>query len=151
MPKTKKSKSKQESPIKQSRVTEPLKSKTDSADYEQYLIDKISKCQRVVELLEGNPVWEEIRQDYLTTSNGLDMAWAFEDVQSPRFKQMQASKMAVQTFMNLLPSYKHDLEMAQKELSVFRNPKTVVKKDYDDEDTVGTQTLSTADGNSYHG
>lgn len=122
-----------------------------SADYEQYLIDKISKCQRVVEGLENNPLWEEIKQDFLNTANGLDMAWAFEAIDSPRFKQMQASKMAVQTFMNLLPSYKHDLELAQKELDVFRNPKNQIKKDYDDEGTTGTQTVSSTQGNAYHG
>jgi hypothetical protein len=154
MPRTKKSKLKQEAQIKPLQQTEQEKSKfepkLESSDYEQNLIDKISKCQRIVEGLESNPIWNEIKADYENTAKGLDMAWAFEATDSPRFKQMQASKMAVQTFMNLLPSYKHDLELARKQLEVFRNPKNVIKKDYDDEGTVGTQTVSSVQGNAYH-
>jgi hypothetical protein len=59
--------------------------------------------------------------------------------------------MAVQTFMNLLPSYKHDLELCRKELEVFQSPEKTVKKDYDDEGIKGTQTVNTAQGNAYHG
>lgn len=123
----------------------------ESSDYEQHLIDKIAKCERVVSELTNNVVWEEIKRDYQKTAESLDLAWAYEDIHSPRFKQMQASKMAVQTFMNLLPSYQHDLEMARKELGIIQAPESEIKKDYDDEGTVGTQTISTTQGNSYHG
>ena len=129
---------------------EPI-SDRETQDYEQHLINKIAKCERVVSELTNNKIWQEIKADYEKTSQGLDMAWAFEDVQSPRFKQMQASKMAVQTFMNLLPAYQNDLEMARKELNVIQNNRDEIKKDYDDEGTVGTQTISTTQGNSYHG
>jgi hypothetical protein len=123
----------------------------ENSDYEQFLIKKISKCQRIVSELTDNPIWEEIKQDYENTAKGLDLSWAYEDVQSPRFKQMQASKMAVQTFMNLLPSYKHDLELAQKELEVFRSPEGNIKKDYDDEGvSKGQTTINTSQGNTYH-
>lgn len=133
-----------------SKVTEVRRSKPESTDYEQFLIDKISKCQRVVEQLKNNPVWEEIKADYENTAKGLDMSWAYEDVNSPRFKQMQASKMAVQTFLNLLPSYENDLKLATKELEVFRSPKSVIKKDYDDEGVaVGKTSIPKA--NAYHG
>lgn len=139
MPKKSKPKSPKQNPSKE------------SSDFEQHLIEKIAKCQRVVNELTANPIWEEIRADFENTAKGLDLAWAYEDVHSPRFKQMQASKMAVQTFMSLLPTYQHDLEMAKKELAVQQNPKDTVKKDYDDEGTKGTQTISTTQGNAYHG
>lgn len=101
--------------------------------------------------LRSNPIWQEIREDYEKTAQGLDMAWAYEPTDSPRFKQMQASKMAVATFLNMQGAYEHDLKLAEKELSIFRNPKETVKKDYDDEGTHGTQTINTAQGNAYHG
>ena len=147
MPKKSKPKPRQEQ--RSSSQTEQSQSKP--SDYEQFLIDKISKCERVVEDLEHNPVWNEIRTDYETTAKGLDLSWAFEDPTGPRMKMMQASKMAVQNLMNLLPAYKHDLDLARKELSEFRTPETVVKKDYDSEGIKPSNTVSTVQGNAYHG
>lgn len=65
---------------------------------------------------------------------------------------MQATKMAVMTFMNMKESYTHDLEMAKRELEVIRDPSKEIKKDYDDEGVEKapqTRTLNTQ-GNSYH-
>ena len=139
--------------VKKSPQPKPVNSGT--VDYEQFLINKISKCQRVVEGLKSNPVWEEIKSDFEISAKSLDMTWAYEDPTSPKFKQLQATKMAVQSFMNLLPSYEHDLQLAQKELMVFRNPKTIVKKDYDDEGipskTFSTTEATTLKANAYHG
>jgi hypothetical protein len=143
----KKSKLRQQPP-KQSSQTGPSK---ESSDREQYLIDKIAKCQRIVGDLRNNPIWEEIKRDFEITAQSLDISWAYEDGSGPRFKQMQVAKMAVQTFMNLLPNYEHDLELARKELHIFSSPKEEVKKDYDDEGVKETQTISTAQGNAYHG
>jgi hypothetical protein len=144
----KKSKQKPQIDSKKSSQTEQSQSKP--TDYEQFLIDKISKCERVVDDLEHNPVWGEIRADYETTAKGLDLSWAFEDPTSPRMKMMQASKMAVQNLLNLLPAYKHDLDLARKELGEFRTPETVVKKDYDSEGIKPSKTVSSVQSNAYH-
>jgi hypothetical protein len=79
------------------------------------------------------------------------MSWAYADPTSSQFKQMQATKMAVQSFLNLLPSYEADLKMARKELEVFQNPKVVIKKDYDDEGVVDSKPSRTMNSNAYHG
>lgn len=126
-------------------------------DYEQSLIDKVSKCERIVNELKGNVIWDEIRADYENTSKGLDLAWAFEEPTSPRFKQMQVTKLAAQTFINLLPTYENDLKMAKKELEILRSPGTEIKKDYDDEGvekqpiTINATPISINSSNAYHG
>lgn len=137
-------KSKQVKKLAPQRQSKPL-------DYEQNLIEKIAKCERVVEGLRSSQIWDEIKVDFETSAKSLDMSWAYADPSSPQFKQMQATKMAVQSFLNLLPSYEADLKMAKKELEVFQSPKTIVKKDYDDEGVSEDKPSQTMESNAYHG
>lgn len=135
--------------VKQVRSQKPEQNR--QVDYEQSLIDKIEKCQRVVQGLKSSTIWEDIKVDFETSAKSLDMSWAYADPSSPQFKQMQATKMAVQSFLNLLPAYEADLKMATKELEVFRNPKVVIKKDYDDEGVAQEPNSKTINSNAYHG
>lgn len=132
---------------------EPRVNSKPSEDYEQFLIDKISRCQRIASGLKESSIWQEIREDYRATANSLDLAWAFEDASTPRFKHMQVTKMAATTFMNLQENYEHDLKMAQTQLEQFRNPRQIIKKDFDEEGVEAgtTSANSTLQETAYHG
>ena len=122
----------------------------ESSEYETFLIDKIAKCQVIVEGLKTSKVWDLIRSDYEAASNSLDLSWAFADGTSANFRGMQSAKMASQTFMNMLPNYEHDLKMAMKQLGEFQDPKGVVKRDFDEEG-IKEKGLGLKQENAYHG
>ncbi len=118
-------------------------------DFEEFLINKIDKCQRIVQGLGESPVWQEIREDYEATSKSLDASWAFADGNDPKFRQAQAAKMAAQTFMNMQQNYEHDLNMAKKQLKDLKSPNKVIKKDFDEEGIIEPEGQKQA--NAYHG
>lgn len=119
-----------------------------SSDYESFLINKIDKCQRVVDGLTNNPIWNDIKEDFETSAKSLDLSWAFADATDPKFRQAQAAKMAAQSFLNLKQNYEYDLKMATKQLSDFQNPNKVVKRDFDEEGIIEPEGKKGAD--AYH-
>ncbi len=121
----------------------------ESPEYEQFLINKIDKCQRIVAGLRNNEVWAEIRSDYEAASNSLDLSWAYADGSSANFRSMQSAKMASQTFMNMLPNYEHDLNMAIKNLKEFQSPGKTIKRDFDEEGIMEVGKKDKQD-NAYH-
>lgn len=120
-------------------------------DYEEFLIEKIDRCQKVVSGLRDNPVWKIIQEDYETTAKSLDMTWAMEDTTSPKFRQMQITKMAATTFLKLSENYAYDLEIAMKELEKFQKPHSIIKKDFDEEGIEQAPETPQKEGNQYHG
>jgi len=96
------------------------------------LIVKISECERVVREFENSESWKIVLRDIGQMRQKIDDNWAmvFED---KKLDEMRVTKFAVMYLLNIINSYKSDMELAKKELHAIDNPNTVLNKYYDTE------------------
>lgn len=96
------------------------------------LITKIDECTRVVTGIEGSDAWGIIRKDFERQRKLIDDNWQsiFDE---KKLDELRITKFAIKTLLDLIESYKHDLETAKEELHKINNPNTMLNKYYDGE------------------
>ena len=103
-----------------------------SQEKEAKLIEKIGRCQIIVNEIGTGKAWGFLLEDFSKTKQTIDDNWHL--VSDPtKLAELRVTKFAIQTIMTTLLTYQHDLDMAQKELITLQNPKENVSKDWDSE------------------
>jgi hypothetical protein len=101
-------------------------------DRKQQLIEKITECETVVRGVENSEAWKIILKDIDSLRAKIDDNWAMQ-FDSKKLDEMRVTKFAVMYLLNIINSYKSDLEIAKKEMYAIDNPNTVLNKYYDSE------------------
>ena len=101
-------------------------------DRKQQLIDKISECETVVRGVENSEAWRIILKDIDSLRAKIDDNWAMQ-FEAKKLDEMRVTKFAVMYLLNIINSYKSDLDIAKKEMYQIDNPNTVLNKYYDNE------------------
>ena len=103
-----------------------------SQEKEAKLIERIGRCQIVLKEISEGKAWRFLLEDFSKTKQTIDDNWHL--VSDPiKLAELRVTKLAIQTIMNTLLTYQHDLDMAQRELLTLQNPKENVSKDWDTE------------------
>ena len=101
-------------------------------DRKQQLIEKIAECEEVVRGVENSGAWKIILKDIDSLRAKIDDNWAMQ-FDAKKLDEMRVTKFAVMYLLNIINSYKSDLEIAKKEMYQIDNPNTVLNKYYDNE------------------
>jgi len=96
------------------------------------LLERIDRCNKIIEGLEGNPAFQLLIEDFKATTKKLDDNWQWI-TDEKTLKEAQITKMATLSVINTIENYKHDLKMAQGELFKLEHPDQIIQKDYDNE------------------
>ena len=103
-----------------------------SQEKEAALIEKIGRCQTIINEIGSGKAWGLMMEDFCATQKSIDDNWHL--ISDPiKLAELRVTKMAIKTITDTLITYQHDLTMAEKELYTLRNPKESVHKDYDTE------------------
>ena len=94
------------------------------------LSSKIAKCNRIIVGLEGHDAFIEMLADFKDQMKRLDDSWQWL-TDEKLLKEAQITKMAYLSVVNVIDTYKHDLEQAQKQLVELDNPDKITGKDFD--------------------
>lgn len=96
------------------------------------LVTRIDECTRVIREVDGSDGWKIIRRDFERQQKMIDDNWqsVFE---KEKLDQFRITKFATKTLLDLIESYRHDLEVAKEELHKINNPNAVLNKYYDNE------------------
>lgn len=114
-------------------VSKPEVPKIDlEADYEQLLINRISRAQTVINEVSEAPGWKIYLEDIQQKLQLVDANWHLTD-DPKKVSELRVTKLAADYAYNVIRQYASDLEMAKKELKEFQNPKEHTQKDYDTE------------------
>jgi hypothetical protein len=96
------------------------------------LITKIDECTRVVREVENSDGWKIILRDFERQQKMIDDNWQ-SIFDKEKLDQLRVTKFATKTLLDLIETYKHDLEVAKEELHKINNPNTILNKYYDGE------------------
>jgi hypothetical protein len=91
---------------------------------------RIAKCNRIINGLQGHTPFEEMLSDFKDQMKRLDDGWQWI-TDEKLIKEAQITKMAYLSVVNVLDTYKHDMEEADKQLVELENPDKITGKDYD--------------------
>lgn len=98
------------------------------------VLNKIIKCNTVINHLKSNPGWEVIIGDLSLAKKRADDTWhLIPKAQSEKLDELRVTKLAADYLINLYSIYEHDLVLAEKELNVIDNKETKVPKDFDND------------------
>lgn len=97
-----------------------------------HLVNKIDECTRVVQGIDGSEAWKIIFKDFERQRQLIDDNWQciFDE---KKLDELRITKFAVKTLLDLINTYKTDLEQAKDELHKIQNPNTILNKYYDSE------------------
>ena len=101
-------------------------------DRKQQLIEKIAECELVVREVDNSEAWKVILKDIDGMRQKIDDNWAMQ-FDPKKLDEMRVTKFAVMYLLNIINSYKSDLEIAKKEMFAINNPNTVINKYYDND------------------
>jgi len=87
------------------------------------ILDRIKKCQFVIDKLEQDDLWKIVLEDVDAWTNSLDDNWqmTYDD----KLYQMRVLKHACVHIKNLKDGYVADLKFATEELNRRNNPETI--------------------------
>ena len=101
-------------------------------DRKQQLIEKIAEYETVVRGVENSEAWRIILKDIDSLRAKIDDNWAMQ-FEAKKLDEMRVTKFAVMYLLNIINSYKSDLDISKKEMYQIDNPNTVLNKYYDNE------------------
>ena len=91
---------------------------------------RISKCNRIINGLQGYDPFIEMLSDFKDQMKRLDDSWQWL-TDEKLLKEAQITKMAYLSVVNVLDNYKHDMEEAEKQMIELNNPDKITAKDFD--------------------
>lgn len=98
-----------------------------------FLLRKISRNSQIVSELKDSASWRMIREDFLDTKRRIDDTWAFVPVTEPeKLQELRVTRLAVDSIINLLGNYEHDLKTAQEQLAKADDPEALASINYGD-------------------
>jgi hypothetical protein len=82
--------------------------------------------------VDGSEAWKIIFKDFERQRQLIDDNWqgVFD---AKKLDELRITKLAVKSLLDLIATYKHDLEVAKDELHKINNPNAVLNKYYDGE------------------
>lgn len=99
---------------------------------ENEIIQRIEECSAVINDLNTSPAWAVITKDMKAQQERLDANW--QDIYEPeKLKMARILKMAATHVLSLKQKYQEDLDSAQEQLKILKNPEKFIAKDYDTE------------------
>ena len=91
---------------------------------------RIAKCNRIVQGLQSNDAFNEMLSDFKDQMKRLDDSWQWI-TDEKLLKEAQITKMAYLSVVNVIDTYKHDMEQADKQLTELDNSDKITGKDFD--------------------
>lgn len=79
------------------------------------LLVEVEKCRSIIGGLENNDSYKHLVADFKRASDELDSVWHLT-FDLDKLNQMRITKMAAQTLIGALDSYKYTLEKAKEQL-----------------------------------
>lgn len=93
---------------------------------EDEIVNRIKKCQFVIDKLEKDELWQLILKDVNTWTEDLDRQWQY--VNGEKLEELRVLKHACIHIKNLKEGYVADWKIAQEELERRNNP-DVIERD----------------------
>jgi len=103
---------------------------TDQNNIENELITTIGRCQEVLKDLETSKAWKNVLEDCDEAIKAVDSVWQ-ETFDEDKLFKARVSKLAYKHIAEMVNRYRFDLESAQRQLEILRNPGTQTNKDWD--------------------
>lgn len=100
------------------------------SDYEQALIDRISRARTVIDDVRTSASWKIALEDTEQSIRIADDNWHRTNDQK-MLDELRITKLAGVFWRDIIKRYESDKAMAEKELEVVRNPDKEIHKDYD--------------------
>lgn len=101
-----------------------------SAELEDYLLERIERCTAIIEGLENNSAFKMLMDDFKRQALDIDNVWHLE-TDLNKLNEMRITKFATNALIMSLENYKHDLNQATEQLAKIRNSDIMIDKDYD--------------------
>lgn len=87
---------------------------------ESDLIAEIEKCRLIVDGLENNDSYKKLVADFKEASEQIDSVWHIT-ADLNKLNEMRITKMAAQTLVTALDSYKFSLQRAKEQLELLKD------------------------------
>ena len=89
-----------------------------------------SRCQQIIDGLEGNGAWELVLEDFEKQRKRLDDTWQFVK-DNDKWYEYRITKLAVNKILTLIDDYKKDMNLATSEIAELENTDNSIIRDVD--------------------